>query len=238
MMKQKKMIAAIPFLLIAACMLSILAVAARVQSGAAAVAAAAEKPLIVIDPGHGGMDGGASSTTGLLEKDINLSISLFLRDLLRASGFSVVMTRETDCSIHDAGASTVRQMKVTDIHNRLKIMQEHPGCIFISVHQNHFTQSKYWGAQFFYSTTKDSSKELAEQLRLAFCSQLQPKNTRELKPSGSEIYLMQHANTTAVLAECGFLSNAEEASRLGSADYQKKVAFALFCGILNYATAE
>lgn len=237
-MKQRKLVAAVPFLLIAVCIFSILAVAARVQSGAAAVAAAAEKPLIVIDPGHGGMDGGATSDTGLLEKDINLSISLFLRDLLRSFGFSVVMTRETDCSIHDAGASTVRQMKVTDIHNRLKIMQEHPGCIFISIHQNHFTQSKYWGAQFFYSTAKDSSRELAEQLRIAFCAQLQPENTRELKPSGSEIYLMQHADTTAVLAECGFLSNSEEASKLGSVNYQKKVAFALFCGILNYTAAE
>ncbi|MDD6175104.1 MAG: N-acetylmuramoyl-L-alanine amidase [Firmicutes bacterium] len=234
-MKHHKIIAAVPFLLIAACIISVLTVAVRVESDTAAAAAAAEKPLIVIDPGHGGMDGGASSESGLLEKDINLAISLSLRDLLRISGFSVVMTRETDCSIHDAGAATVRQMKVTDIHNRLKIMQEHPGCIFISVHQNHFTQSKYWGAQFFYSTAKDSSKALAEQLRLAFRSQLQPENTRELKPSGSEIYLMQHADTTAVLAECGFLSNAEEAAQLGSADYQKKVAFALFCGIFNFA---
>ena len=236
-MKKKSLIALVPFLLIAVCIASILGVAVKVESTAVAAAATADLPLIILDPGHGGIDGGATSDSGLVEKDINLAIALNLRDMLQASGYPVIMTRETDCSIHDNNASTVREIKVSDIHNRLKVMQEHPGSIFISIHENHFTQSKYWGAQFFYSTAESSSKALAEQLRLAFCTQLQPQNTREIKPSGSEIYLMYHANTTAVLAECGFLSNGEEEAKLASADYQKQVAFSLFCGILNYGAA-
>ena len=234
MKKKKLLLFWAPVLLIATSILSVLVAAAKVQSIASAAAAVGDKPLIILDPGHGGMDGGATGPDGLLEKDLNLAISLNLRDLLRFAGYSVLLTRETDCSIHDSGASTIRQMKVSDIHNRMKIMQEHPGSIFISIHQNHFTQSKYWGAQFFYPTSEDSGKALAEELRKTFCAQLQPDNTREIKPSGSDIYLMQHATTTAVLAECGFLSNPDEAAKLSSPEYQKQAAFALFCGILNY----
>ena len=191
-------------------------------------------PVIVLDPGHGGVDGGTTSISGFLEKNINLAIALNLRDFLTSAGFQVILTRESDISIHNSDASTIKEMKVSDIHNRLQIMKENAGCIFISIHQNHFTESKYSGAQFFYSTNVDSSAVLAECFRNSFRALLQPENNRQTKPCGNEIYLMAHADTTAVLAECGFLSNPTEAELLSDPSYQKKVAFAFFCGILEY----
>lgn len=236
-MNEKKRIALVPLFLILGLTAFVIAAAVQVHTTATAAAAGTSKPLIILDAGHGGIDGGAVSDSGIVEKDINLAIAIDLRDLLESSGFQVLMTRESDVSIHDENATTVRQIKVSDIHNRLKIMQEHPGCIFISIHQNHYTQSQYHGAQCFYSTAKPSSKELAAQLQLAFQEKLQPDNTREIKPSGSEIYLMYHADTTAVLAECGFLSNPGEAAKLGTSEYQRQVAFTLFTGLVDYLAA-
>ncbi len=203
-----------------------------------ATAQSMERPVVILDPGHGGIDGGATSADGVVEKDINLAIALQLRELLQISGFSVVMTRETDCSIHDPGATTIRQIKSTDIHNRFRMMQQYPDAIFISIHQNHFTQSKYSGAQFFYAPSGAGSKALAACFRTAVRAQLQLENTREIKPCGSSVYLIYHATGTAVLAECGFLSNSDEARRLASEEYQKQMAFALYTGLMQYCDSD
>lgn len=193
-----------------------------------------QRPVIILDAGHGGIDGGASSKDGTVEKNINLDITLTLRDMLQMHGYEVVLTRDTDISIHDSDATTIKQIKVSDIHNRLKIMESYPNCIFVSIHQNFYTESKYNGAQFFYSPNHPSSKVLADSFRLAFTSQLQPENQREIKPAGKEIYLMWHAKVPAVLAECGFLSNPEEASLLTTQEYRNKLAFNLMNGIFSY----
>lgn len=193
--------------------------------------------VIILDPGHGGIDGGAVSKSGLVEKDINLSIALKLRELLQLSGFRVVMTRETDCSIHDPDAKTVREIKVSDIHNRMKIMQSYHQPVFISIHQNYFQQSKYSGAQFFYGSAA-GSHELAEAFRKVICTHLQPENQRETKPCGDSVYLIYHADTTAVLAECGFLSNPQEAASLSTEAYQQQMAFALYGGLMRFMQGE
>lgn len=192
-----------------------------------------QPPVIVVDPGHGGEDGGAAGSS-VLEKDINLTISLQLQRLLEASGYRVVMTRTTDVSTADNSLGTVRERKVSDIHNRLKIIEaQGENCVFISIHQNHFTESQYSGAQMFYSTKNEQSKEIAESIRSRVVSILQPENKRENKPATSSIYLLWNTKIPAVLIECGFLSNPSETANLKNAEYQKKMALAICSGILD-----
>lgn len=198
--------------------------------------ALAEKrnPTIVIDAGHGGEDGGAVGKSKTLEKDINLKIALQLEQLFKASGFHVVMTRTTDESICDENLDTVRERKVSDIHNRLKIIEAQRNCIFLSIHQNHFTSSRYSGAQIFYSQKNEGSKELAESIKSRIVELLQPENKRETKPATSSIYLLWNTKVTAVMVECGFLSNESEAEKLNNPVYQKQMAFAIYSGFLDY----
>lgn len=193
-----------------------------------------QQPTIVLDPGHGGEDGGAASKSGLQEKDINLAISLNLQKMLTSSGFTVVMTRDSDSSIGDKHLATIRERKVSDLHNRLKIIEEQKNCIFISIHQNHFSDSKYYGSQIFYSKNNDQSKLLAENMQTQIVQLLQPQNKREIKPAGNTIYLLWNTNVPAVIVECGFLSNEAEAKKLSEPLYQRQMAFSIYNGLLNY----
>ncbi len=186
---------------------------------------------VVLDPGHGGMDGGATGGGGSVEKDVNLAVALNLRDMLRMAGYQVVMTREEDISIHDPSANTVREKKVSDIHNRLKILEQHPDSLFVSIHQNKFPQSQYSGSQVFYSVNHPFSETLAQSIQQQLITQLQPDNNRVVKPMAKGTYLLEHAKTPAVVVECGFLSNWEEEAKLVTPEYQSKLAFAIFCGI-------
>ena len=196
-------------------------------------ASAETQPIIVIDAGHGGEDGGASAN-GVLEKDINLAIALKLRDMLKASGFEVVMTRESDVSIYDSSASTVHEKKVSDMQNRVSMINSSDKNILISIHQNKFEQSQYSGAQIFYSDNLPESAKLAEKIRLSVTGLLQPDNKRELKTDGDSIYILKNAQVPAVIVECGFLSNVEEAKKLSDEKYQTEMAFAIYCGFLDY----
>ncbi len=191
-------------------------------------------PTIIIDAGHGGEDGGTQSASGILEKDINLSISLTLRDIFDFFGFNTVMTRETDRLIYDPGNEGIKNKKVSDIHNRLAITKKYTGSILISIHQNYFTQSKYNGAQTFYSVNNPESEKLALSIQKSIVSLMQPENQREIKPTGDEIYLLYHAENTAVMVECGFLSNPEEAEKLNDDSYRKEMALAVFAGTYKY----
>lgn len=191
-------------------------------------------PTIVIDPGHGGVDGGAIGCDGTVEKDINLSISLKLADYLRLSGFHVVMTRSQDVSINDEGATRIKDIKTSDLHNRMKIMQETPNNIFISIHQNKYSEEKYHGAQVFYSPNDEQSPLLAGEIQKSIASNIQKDNKREIKPSTNSIYLLYKAKSTAVMVECGFLSNQQEVINLKDASYQNQLAFTVMCGLINY----
>ncbi len=189
---------------------------------------------IVVDAGHGGLDGGAVGIHGEIEKDINLAIAKKLEAMLTFSGFDVVMTRDDDESIHDKGCETVAEQKRSDIKNRLKIIEANPNCIAVSIHQNKFEESSSRGAQMFYAKQNPLSQELANSLQTAFVTNLQADNTRQVKEGTHSVYLLEHATVPMVLVECGFLSNGEESVLLTDDAYQQKVAFTIYCGILNY----
>ena len=189
---------------------------------------------IILDPGHGGIDGGAIGVDGLVEKDINLEIALTLRSMLEASGFEVLMRRETDFPIHDPSPKTIKQQKTSDLKNRLKMTQENPDAIFVSIHQNQFPQGKYKGAQVFYGRKNEQSKVLAELVQATMIEQLDHTNKRKCKEGGKELYLLYESEVPTVLVECGFVSNPEEAALLATEEYRKKVAFSIYSSLMKY----
>ncbi len=190
--------------------------------------------VVILDAGHGGMDGGCTAYDGTVEKDINLNILLDLRDLLEVSGYTVEVTRDTDKSIHDTGVEGVANQKSSDMDNRLALFNKYDNAICVSIHQNQFTDSKYSGAQMFYSDTNPNSEKLANITQQKFVEYLQPDNTREIKLCGKELFLCYYCDNPTVMAECGFLSNPEEAEKLKDVEYQKQVAFTLYSAINEY----
>lgn len=192
-------------------------------------------PTVVIDAGHGGEDGGAVSVTGVHESGVNLEISLRLNDMLHLLGIQTRMVRETDESVSTEG-STISQRKVSDIRNRVALVEGTPNALLVSVHQNQFAQSQYRGAQVFFAGT-DGSQTLAEQLQATLSAQVDPNNHRQCK-AARDIYLLEHVSCTAVLVECGFLSNPAEEALLQEAPYQKKLAAALAGVIYAHLEAE
>ena len=182
--------------------------------------------IVIIDAGHGGEDGGATSCTGYLESEINLSIALRLNDLCHLLGVDTVMIRTTDISVYTEGR-TLAAKKASDLRQRVNIVNSCPNGILVSIHQNTFSDSRYYGAQVFYAGT-NGSKELAERMQKQF-NDVDSNASRQVKAS-SGVYLMQHIKNTGVLIECGFLSNPEEEAKLRNLEYQKRL-----CGILATA---
>ena len=196
------------------------------------------EPVFVIDPGHGGIDGGAVGVDGIIEKELNLAISLKLRDMLEFWGYRTVMTRETDVSIHSPEAKTAKQMKTSDLHNRLAIVSRTPGAIYLGIHQNMFGQSRYDGAQMFYGVKSPESEALAEILQSRIAAQLQPENTRRPKRAEDNLFLLRQIDAPAVLIECGFISNPAEAALLRDGEYQNKLAAVIFAAVNEYLAEE
>lgn len=190
---------------------------------------------VVIDPGHGGEDGGCSGKDGTVEKDINLALSLTMADIMRAAGADVTMTRTEDILLYDRNADYKGRKKVLDLKARLDCAKAHPDAMFISIHMNAFPQEKWHGLQVWYAPSSSESFEIADSIRAAVCKYLQPDNTRRPKAADSGIFLLDRAVTPAVLVECGFLSNPEECARLASADYQKKLAIVIAYTLLSSA---
>lgn len=178
------------------------------------------KHRIVIDAGHGGLDGGATSCTGRLESTYNLEIALRLNDLLHLMGYETSMIRTTDISVYTSG-DTIAAKKISDLKERVRIVNEIPNSILVSIHQNNFTDSRYSGAVVLYANS-DGSKEIAESTQKSLVSSLNPGSRRQCKAAGG-IYLMEHIRCPGILVECGFLSNAEEEAKLRSTDYQQKL---------------
>lgn len=196
---------------------------------------ASSRPTVIIDPGHGGFDGGALTNDGFPEKDINLAVSLYLKKILDLWGYNTVITRESDISLEDEGLTTIRQRKKSDIHNRMAVMESIDNSIFVSIHQNHYSVERYSGAQVFYSRNFSSqSAVLAENIQESIVYMLQPHNTRLVKECGDSVYLMYNAAKPAVLVECGFLSNNEEAELLKTDAYRRKMAYCIAIGIQDY----
>lgn len=173
---------------------------------------------VIIDPGHGGEDGGATSCTGVLESEFNLNIALRLNDMMHLLGMRTIMIRNTDRSVYIRG-ETIAQKKVSDLQERVRIINETDNALVISIHQNTFPDGRYWGAQVFYPNTS-GSKELAALMQNQLQSSLMPLNNRKSKLS-SGVYLMEHIQCVGLLIECGFLSNPEEEAKLRDGNYQK-----------------
>ena len=196
-------------------------------------------PVIIIDAGHGGFDGGAISSDGTVEKDINLKISLYICEYLRLLGFDTILTRESDESLEDNKDEPIKRRKTSDIHNRLKIMEQTDNALFVSIHQNHYSVEKYSGLQVFYSPNfSEESSLLAQNIQETVTQTLQPDNERQIKKCGTSVFLIYNAVKTAVLVECGFLSNIEETNLLKSDVYQRKIAYCISLGIFNYVNSK
>lgn len=221
-MKQKVLIRSmLPFyILVAAVFLTVTQLGSRAVTVMAENAPVERECRIIIDPGHGGEDGGATSCTGVLESGINLEISLRLNDLLHLLGYDTVMLRTTDVSIYTKG-ETIAEKKVSDLKQRVKIVNKTEDALLLSIHQNHFSDSRYSGAQVFYAAT-DGSELLAKALQQTLVASLNPGSSRKAKKSDG-VYLMEHIDCTGVLIECGFLSNPQEEAKLRSPEYQKKL---------------
>lgn len=178
---------------------------------------------LILDAGHGGEDGGAVSITGVPESQINLAIVLKLRDVLGLYGVNPVVLRETDVSLHDDSANTLREKKRSDLKNRVAAIEEVEGGTLLSIHQNTYPGSRYHGAHVFYAPT-EGSQSLAEHFQNSIKAALQPDNERAVKRIPDTVYIMNHITCPAVLIECGFLTNPEEEALLRDEDYQRKLS--------------
>ena len=194
----------------------------------------ADKPQVIIDAGHGGRDGGAAGVTGLVEKDLNLEIAALLNDMLCATGIQTRMTRSVDSLVCDESDPALRgRLKQTDLKNRVALAEANPDALFLSIHMNNFPVEKYSGLQVYYSPHAESSRSLAACIQENTSALLQPDNTRKIKAAGSNIFLLDRIRTTAVLVECGFLSNRAESAQLANAEYRKKLALVLAVSVLQ-----
>ena len=188
---------------------------------------------IVLDAGHGGEDGGCEGHR-LIEKDLNLDITLRVALLLREQGVNVVLTRDTDVLLYDINSDFEGKKKYQDVRKRLEIAQSQENPVLVSIHMNSFSQSKYSGLQVWYSKNNARSKILANLIQSGAKNELQPNNKRVIKEATSSIFLLHNATFPAVLIECGFLSNPEEARALGDAEYRQKLANVIFKSIMTY----
>lgn len=192
------------------------------------------RPVIIIDAGHGGFDGGAVAQDGTVEKDINLKIAIKVEEFLKVNGFKVIMTRTEDRGTEDNSNAQISERKKSDMQNRLKLIENNSSAVYISIHLNKFTTSAASGTQVFYSANNKKSKVLAQKIQSSIIEMLQKDNDRVIKPGGNNSYLLKKATIPAVIVECGFLSNKRELELLKSDEYQTKISFAIASGILEY----
>lgn len=191
-------------------------------------------PTIIIDPGHGGFDGGAEGLYNIVEKDINLAISLKLKEMLSVIGFDTVLIRDGDYSLEDDCTKSIAERKTSDLKNRLKFTENYENPIFISVHQNKFSQNNCKGTQIFYGRNNNKSKILAQILQDNFKNDIDSHNHREIKKGDKNLFLLYTAKCPIVLIECGFISTPDEAQLLINDDYQSKISFVIMKSLLTY----
>lgn len=185
---------------------------------------------VVIDPGHGGVDPGKVGINDVYEKEINLSIAMLLKEILEQNDCKIIMTRTGDEGLYQEGDSN---KKMADLRKRCQLIDESGADVTVSIHQNSFSQASSKGAQVFYQTTSSSGEVFAKMLQKQLISSLDENNRRVAK-ANSDYYMLKHTKTTMVIVECGFLSNQEEAQLLTQDTYQRRVAWAIALGTMQY----
>ncbi len=205
----------------------------RVYKSVQVVANPLGNKVILIDPGHGGIDAGASDN-GAVEKELNLQIANILKGYIESNGGVCYMTRVEDTNTADPNRGKGTSQKMSDLKMRKKNIEDFDTDIFISIHMNRFSQSQYKGLQVFYDDNIDESKQLGEAIQNSVKEVLKDGNNRKAKSTGDKIYILKGNEVPSVLVECGFLSNPTEAQNLKTPDYQKKIAWGIFRGIIAY----
>ena len=189
--------------------------------------------IIVIDAGHGKPDEGAESSNGTTEAETNLRIALKLQNLLEQSGATVILTRSDENAIYDIDSKTLKQKKISDIHNRVKIGNESQADIFVSIHLNKIPQQQYYGWQCFYKDGNEKSMNLAKQIQTNLNESIQKENKR-VAMKLENVYIIKHVEIPISIVECGFLSNPEEERELLNDNYQNRLAWGIYNGIMDY----
>ena len=197
------------------------------------VALPVSNKTIVIDAGHGVPDEGAQSSNGTTEAQTNLKIALKLQNLLEQSGSTVILTRSDENAIYDIDSKTLKQKKISDIHNRVKIGNESSADIFVSIHLNKIPQEQYWGWQCFYKEGSEQSQKLAKSLQTNLNEAIQKENKR-VAMKLENVYIIKHVEIPISIVECGFLSNQEEEKLLLDDAYQNRLAWGIYNGIIDY----
>lgn len=221
------------FVSVALCLFLLLPMGLGLAEGEALPALASPNGrTVILDAGHGGKDAGAIGVNGALEKDLNLAVTLLLAEHFRAAGVTVILTRETDDLVLSEEEKRGTGRKAKDLANRLAVARENPDALFVSIHMNSFPAAQYKGLEVYYAADA-KSREVADAVMKKIKTDLIPSNTRTAKATNGSIYLLDNAVTPAVLVECGFLSNGEDAAKLSDKDYQKQLSFCLFCAIME-----
>lgn len=189
--------------------------------------------IVILDAGHGGEDSGAIGKNGRLEKDLNLEIALEIGEALEERGYVVVYTRTDDRLLYTEAENVKGIRKISDLKNRCKVAANYPESIFVSIHMNSFASEKYSGLQVYHKPEDEESRALASAIQERSVSDVQPDNNRKIK-SGKGMYVLENVENTAVLIECGFLTNRDECEKLSEKEYQKRLSLAIVCAIIEY----
>ena len=190
--------------------------------------------VVILDAGHGNPDGGATNSSGeIIESDLNLQIVLKLQNLLESSNCTVILTRSDENGIYETNANSIREKKISDMKNRVKIANTSNAEFFISIHMNKLNQTQYSGWQTFYKPDNEYSKLLAQKIQANLNTFMKFENTRKIKPI-SGIYLSKNVKIPLVIVECGFLSNYKESNLLKTDNYQNSLAWSIYNGIMDY----
>ena len=189
--------------------------------------------VIILDAGHGTPDEGAESSSGTLEAPINLQITLKIQKLLESSGATVILTRSDDNSICEIDAETIREKKISDVRQRVKIGNNSSADVFVSIHLNKISESQYSGWQTFYKNSDEDSKKLATSIQNSLNSTIS-NNYDRIPHTISNVYIMKNVEIPITIVECGFLSNKEDEARLKTDEYQQELAWGIYNGIMDY----
>ncbi len=228
----KKRIVLLASLLIAVVAIGIFQMSLKEES-IETVALPVSNKVIVLDAGHGNPDGGAVSKNGISEADINLKIVLKLQNLLEQSGATVILTRSDENGIYDEDKTKLKNQKISDIKNRVKIGNSSSANIFVSIHLNKIPQSQYSGWQTFFKNGSEQGEKLATSIQENLNKTIEKENNR-VPMKLDNVYIVKNVEIPLTIVECGFLSNEEEERKLQEDDYQNKLAWGIYNGIINY----